>query len=138
MELPYADDQVLADSEDLLAEKIKMWKTGMEEKQLRVNMRKTKVMRCCDGAGQVVKSRKYPCGVCSKGVGANFIECTSCHAWTHKKCSGVTGKLKHVEDYWCRRCIGGNPVRPDVLQQISLGNGQSLECVDKFCYLGAI
>ncbi len=32
MELLYADDQVLADSEDLLAEKIKMWKTGMEEK----------------------------------------------------------------------------------------------------------
>ena len=33
MELLYADDLVLlADSEDLLVEKIKMWKTGMEEK----------------------------------------------------------------------------------------------------------
>jgi len=53
---------------------------------MRVNMGKTKVMRCRDGAGQVVKSGKYP--------------------------------------------------RSDMLQQISLGNGQSLNCVDKFCYWG--
>ena len=25
---------------------------------------------------------------------------------------------------------------PDILPQISLGAGQNLECVDKFCYLG--
>jgi len=84
----YADDLVLlADSEDLLVEKIKMWKIGMEEKGLRVNIGKTKVMRCRDGAGQAFKSGKYPCVVSSKGVGANSIECTSCqcHARIHKK-----------------------------------------------------
>jgi len=48
MKLLYADDQVSADSGDLLAVKIKMWKTGMDEKGLRVNMGKTKVMRCRD------------------------------------------------------------------------------------------
>jgi hypothetical protein len=137
MELLYADDLVLmAESEELLVEKLKRWKAGMEEKGLRVNMGKTKVMRCLDGACQVVKSGKYPCGVCSKGVGSNSIECTSCHAWIHKKCSGISGKLKRVIDYCCRRCMGGNPVRSEVLQQISLGVGQNLDRVEKFCYLG--
>ena len=113
-----------------------MWKAGMEEKGLRVNMGKTKVMRCRDGASQVVKSGKYLCGVCSKGVGSNSIECTSCHAWIYGKCSGITGKLKHVDDYRCSRCMGKIPVRSEVLRQVLLGNGQSLECVEKFCYLG--
>ena len=56
MELLYADDLVLtADSEELLIEKIKKWKAGMEDKGLRVNMGKTKVMRCRVGTGKVVK-----------------------------------------------------------------------------------
>jgi len=60
MELLFADDLVLlADSEDMLVEKIKMWKAGMEEKGQRVNMGKTKVMKCHDGAGQIVKSGKH-------------------------------------------------------------------------------
>jgi len=103
-----------------------MWKVGMEENGLMANMGKTKVMRCRDSESQVVKSGKYPCGVCSKGVGSNSIRCTSCNAWIHKKCSGITAKLKHVEEYKCRRCREGNPVRSEVLQQISLGNSQSL------------
>ena len=41
-----------------------------------------------------------------------------------------------MDDYRCPRCLGRIPVRSDVLQHISLGNNQSLECVDKFCYLG--
>ena len=54
MELLYADDLVLmADSEEQLVEKIRKWKVGMEEKGLRVNLGKTKVVRCRDGAGQV-------------------------------------------------------------------------------------
>ena len=78
MELLFADDLVLlADSEDLLVEKIKVWKAGMEEKGLMVNMGKTKVMRCRDGASQVVKLGKCPCGVCSKGVGSTCVCLTS-------------------------------------------------------------
>ena len=73
MELLYADDLVLmTGSEEMLIEKFKKWKAGLEEKGLRVNMSKTKVMRCRDGAGQIVRAGKYPCGVCSKGVGANY------------------------------------------------------------------
>jgi len=62
----------------------------MEENGLVANMGKTKVMRCRDSESQIVKSGKYPC---SKDVGSNSIQCTSCHAWIHKKCSGITGKL---------------------------------------------
>ena len=92
MELLYADDLVLmADSEELLIEEIRKWKNGMENKGLRVNMGKTKVMRCRVDTGKVVKSGKYPCGVCGKGVGANSIQCTSCKAWIHKRCSGIKG-----------------------------------------------
>ena len=50
MELLYADDLVLmAETEELLVEKIMRWKAGMEEKGLRVNMGKTKVMSCSVG-----------------------------------------------------------------------------------------
>ena len=58
MELLYADDLVLlADCEDLLVEKIKVWKVGMEGKGLRVNMRKTKVMRCwCKSDSKIRKA----------------------------------------------------------------------------------
>ena len=46
LELLYADDLVLlAESKELLLEKIKKWKVGMEEKGLRVSVGKTKVMR---------------------------------------------------------------------------------------------
>ena len=70
----------MAETEELLKEKIMKWKAGMEEKGLRVNMGKTKVMRCRVGTGEVVKSGKFPCGVCRKGVGANSIKCTSCNS----------------------------------------------------------
>ena len=47
MEWLYADDLVLmAESEELLMEKLKKWKKGMEAKGLRVNAGNTKVMQC--------------------------------------------------------------------------------------------
>ena len=46
----------------------------MEAKGLRVNMGKTKVMRCHDGEGHREATGKYPCGVCAKGVGSNSID----------------------------------------------------------------
>src|SRR2546426_12474545 len=53
-EVLYADDLVLmAASQEELMEKIKQWKNGLEEKGLRVNMSKTKIMKCRYGVGQV-------------------------------------------------------------------------------------
>jgi len=78
-ELLYADDLVLvAESEERLLEKIRKWKTGLESKGLKVNVGKTKVLKCNGGAGTVEKSGKWPCGVCNKGVGNNSIFYTKC------------------------------------------------------------
>ena len=65
---------------------IKYWKKGMELKGLRVNIGKTKVMRCQVRIGQAEDSGKYPCGVCREGVGDNSIKCVACHRWVHKRC----------------------------------------------------
>ena len=46
-ELLYADDLVLiAETKELLFEKVRNWKKGMEKKGLRVNAGKTKIMWC--------------------------------------------------------------------------------------------
>jgi len=45
--LLYADDLILiAESEDKLMDKLRVWKKGFEEKGLKVNVEKTKVMTC--------------------------------------------------------------------------------------------
>ena len=39
----------------------------------------------------------HPCGVCRKGAGNNSIlciECIECLRWVHKRCSGISVKLK--------------------------------------------
>ena len=102
MELLYADDLVLmAESEELLLEKLRKWKNGMEAKGLRVNAGKTKVMQCQVSRVQSEDSGKHPCGVCRKKVGDNSIRCMECLRWVHKRCSGISGKLKsNVEGAW--------------------------------------
>jgi len=72
-ELLYADDLALmAETKDQLVEKIKRWKQGLEERGLRVNMGKTKVLKCRARVGQKEDSGKWPCGVCRKGVGSKL------------------------------------------------------------------
>ena len=53
----------------------------MENKGLRINMRKTKVMICGKGLDTKL-SRQYPCSVCRKVVERNSI---FLQAWVHKK-----------------------------------------------------
>jgi len=55
---------------------------------MRVNMNKTKVMISGEHQKPVQKTARWPCGVCGRGVGNNSIQCTGCHKWVHKKCSG--------------------------------------------------
>jgi len=48
-------------------------------------------------------------GVCGRGVGSNSIQCTSCHKWVHKKCSGIKGSMyKVMRSFIYRGC--SNPV----------------------------
>jgi hypothetical protein len=137
-ELLYADDLVLmAETEELLMEKVRLWKENMEAKGLRVNLGKTKVMRCCDGGGRVVPSGRYPCGVCGRGVGANSVLCEKCSKWVHAGCSGVEGPLKEGVHFECSACLGQTKVEPvQVLKSVELLQGVNLEVVSEFCYLG--
>ena len=136
-ELLYADDIVLiAETLDLLMEKLKLWKDNMENKGLRVNMGKTKEMICGKGLDTIKPSGKYPCSVCRKGVGRNSIFCTSCDAWVHKKCSGVKGRFVDIPDFKCHRCLGlARPIDGRPVERVSLGD-QKLEVVKSFAYLG--
>ena len=52
---------------------IRQWKDGMEQRGLKVNMGKTKVMKCKVSQVQAENSGKFPCGICKKGVGRNAI-----------------------------------------------------------------
>ena len=95
-ELLYADDlDLLAESERELLAKITCWKKGMEEKGLRVNMAKTKIMKCSLTSGQVENSGRWPCGICKKGVGRNSICCDVCK------------EVDPQEMQWCKRKTAG-------------------------------
>src|ERR1700759_2896552 len=68
-ELLYADNvALLAESKAELLDKIRAWKKGLERKGLRVNMEKTKVMKCMLSSGHNEDCGKWPCGMCRKGV----------------------------------------------------------------------
>jgi hypothetical protein len=140
-ELLYADDLALsAESEDQLVESIKRWKDGIEGKGIRVNVGKTKVMHCAADAGRTVDSGKWPCEVCRQGVGVNSILCSACNKWIHKKCSGISGKLKEIDGYKCPKCISDfeGTAKADLedKKELTLEEGVKFEMVDCFCYLG--
>ena len=58
-----------------MLEKVKRWKDGMERKGLRVNIGKTKVMKCCINLTPLSDLGKWPCEVCRKGVHSNSVFC---------------------------------------------------------------
>src|SRR5438445_8277834 len=129
----------MADSMEELTVKLEKWKESLETKGLRVNLSKTKVMRCSDRDRQPQASGKNPCEICKKGVGRNSIECSGCKKWIHKKCSGIKGALKEGSNYRCTVCEGQTGSTEGVKgPELLLGGegGGGLECVTKFCYLG--
>ena len=105
---------------------------------LRVNAGKTKVMQCRVSRFQSADSGEHPCGVSRKGVGENSILCVECLRWVHKRCSGITGKLKSYVDFHCRRCLEGENglFQSVLLKEVVIEPDVNLECVPKFCYLG--
>ena len=143
-ELLYADDLVLmAYSEEELRGKLVAWKTAMEEKGLRVNVGKTKVMCSEYGKGVVNKTTTDPCGVCGYRVKENSILCTKCDKWVHNRCTKLkksVAKLTkaEIESYTCRTC------RLDIETGSGFAEGEEMilsgddkcEVVKKFGYLG--
>ena len=78
----YADDHVIiADSLEECVRRLLIWKKKkktMEEKGLRVNAGKTKVMICGTGLDLLQSTGEFPCAVCRTGVGSNSTFCNGC------------------------------------------------------------
>ena len=71
---------------------------------------------------------------CKKVVRNNSILCHGCEKWIHKRCSVVKGSLRNAsQSFICRCCKVDRPITD---LHLDIGNGISLEKVDKFCYLG--
>ena len=107
---------MIVETEEELIKRLNEWKENAESKGMRVNMNKTKVM--ISGEHQMVrqKAANWPCGVCSKGVGSNSLQCTRC------------------QSFICRGCL--NRVTSAVCTSVDIGASAKLELVEKFCYLG--
>ena len=96
-ELLCADDLVvIAETDVVLIKRLNKWKNNVENRGVRVNMNETKVMISRERQKPLQKAARWPCGVCGRGVGSNLIQCTSCHKWVHKKCSGIKGSMYKV------------------------------------------
>jgi len=99
-------------------------------------------MFSCSMKDKVEEKGKWPCGVCREGVGNNSILCHSCKKWIHKACSGVKGSLRNAsQSFICKCCKVDRPITDGLIiniidMHLDIGNGVSLEKVDKFCYLG--
>ena len=137
MELLYADDLVLCgESLNDVKDKYKRWKNEVEGKGLRVNVDKTKDMQLSFGKKSSV-SKMDPCGVCGERVGCNFIQCTKCQRWVHRRCSDVPRQVSLLSSrgiFVCRTCLRHNC---SVVEKLEFKTGEDvLEEVEKFCYLG--
>ena len=136
-ELLYADDLVVIDgSLDGCLGKLKAWKSGMERKGLRVNMKKTKFLVSGLGLDVLKDSGKFPCAVCRSGVGNNSILCSQCNLWVHKRCSGIKGRIAADPNYICPRCRdSARPIDGRPISQVDV-DGTLLDVDATFCYVG--
>ena len=139
-ELLYADDLLVAsESLEKCKERLRLWKVEMEQKGLRVNMKKTKIMVSGPGLDLLKDSGKYTCAVCREGVDRPAIPCTSCGMYVHgkQKCSGVRPPLKsEYPGYHCLRCQGkARPIDGRPFPSVPFEDS-SLDVESEFCYLG--
>ena len=96
------------------------------------------MMRSGKSGGEIVKTGRWPCAVCGKGVGANSFQCSDCCGWVHKRCSGARCPLVTIRSFRCRICLTDEGVRSEGerMENLNLENGEVLEGVNKFRYLG--
>ena len=132
----YADDLVIIpESREECVRRLLTLKGAMEEKGLRINTGKTKIMISGTALDLLQSSGEFPCAVCCTGVGSNSIFCKGCKHWVHKKCSGLK---RLTEDPDCRRtrCQGtARPLHGRPQREVQV-EPEKLEVVDSFCYLG--
>jgi len=91
-ELLYADD--LVETEGDLIKRLNEWKYNMENRGMRINVNKTKVMISGEWQKVMQKAARWPCGVWGRGIGNNSIQFASCQKCIHRKCSGIKGSME--------------------------------------------
>jgi len=74
---------VIAETEEDLIKRLNEWKDYVENRGMRVNMNKTKVMISGEWQKVTQKTVRWPCGVCGISVDNNSIQCTT--LWSIKK-----------------------------------------------------
>ena len=129
----YADDLVLiCETKEEARQRFVAWRNELESKGLKVNISKTKVIRCArDGVPK--EAAVDPCSVCGKRVGLNSIHCTTCGYWVHGRCSGVQGNLARVaQGFVCKVCRAEGRKAADEF----CFKDVKLECVGEFANLG--
>jgi len=84
-ELLNADDLVvIGETEDDLTKRLNEWKDDIENRSLRLNMNKAKIIISGEFQKVMQKAARWPCA-----VGNNAIQGTSCQKWVHRKCSSI-------------------------------------------------
>ena len=84
-ELLNADALVLtAESKEEVADMFNRWQEEMEQRGLKINMEKTKLMVTGNKAREGIQSGRWPCGCCGRGVGSNSVLCMNCNKWCHQ------------------------------------------------------
>ena len=132
--LLYADDLVLtAESREAVERKFMEWKRPLEDRGMKVNLGKTKLM-VTGKKSEVIRSGRYPCGVCGRGVAANSIFCNGCQSWIHQRCSGLR-VVREDPDFRCKSCTDQDAPQQDEDDTIQI-DGDRIEEVKEFCYLG--
>ena len=137
--LLYLDDLVLRmDIQRECISKLKGWKAGMGCKGLCVNMKKTNFLVSGHGHDVFEESDKCPCAVCCRGVGYNYIQCSQCILWVHKKYNGITKRLVADSNYVCLRCKGGSqPIDGRTMTEVDV-DGCMLDVEATFCYISGM
>jgi len=65
---------VIAETEDDLIKRLNEWKDNVENRGMRINMNKTKVMISGERQKVTQKAVRWTCGVCGRGVSNNSIQ----------------------------------------------------------------
>ena len=84
---------MIVETEYDLIQRRNEWKDKVENRGMRVNMNKKKVMISGERHMLTLKAARWPYGVCCRGFDSNSIQGTSCQKWAHKKCSGIKGSM---------------------------------------------
>ena len=98
----------MSETNEGLMNKLLKWMEAFENKGLKDNHGKTKVMISGgitkDGTS---KSKVDPCGACSLRVKATLVLCLQCGKWIHGRCAGVKIVTpKFSRNFPCRKCQG--------------------------------